>query len=138
MWHFFSRASDIPSRASIVKVSSPNIAGSLPYVVAIGMISQVMNVSKRKQAIVPIHHLQVSKVCCFSEPFFCKMATPHLGGCVVTPWTSVHYFSSKLHHACMAPQVTEHVCWPIPYQHTWSKLQPPMSMLWILYTQTIG
>jgi len=80
-----SWASDIPSGASIVEVSSPSIAGSLPYVVAIGMISQVMNVSKRKQAIVPINHLQVSKICCFSEPFFSKMATPHLGGSVVSP-----------------------------------------------------
>jgi len=60
---FCSWASDISSRTSIVKVSSPNIAGSLPNVVAIGMISQMMNVSKRKQAIVPINDLQVSKIC---------------------------------------------------------------------------
>jgi len=112
---FCSWASDISSRTSIVKVSSPNIAGSLPNVVAIGMISQMMNVSKRKQAIVPINDLQVSKICWFSEPFFGKMATPHLCGSVVTPWTTVHYFSSELHHTCMTPQVTEHVCWPIPH-----------------------
>ncbi|KAL5192028.1 hypothetical protein HKD37_04G011203 [Glycine soja] len=54
---FCSRASHIPSRPSIVKVSPPNIVGSLPYVIAVGMISQKVNISKRKQAIVPINHL---------------------------------------------------------------------------------
>lgn len=111
---FSSWTSHISSRTSIVKVSPPNIVSSLSYVIAIGMISQLVHVWERKQVIVPINHLKVSKISCFSKTFFSKMATAHLGASVVTPWTGIHNFSSKLNHACMASQVTEQECWPIP------------------------
>lgn len=122
-----------PSRTTIVKVSPPNTISPLLYIITVWMISQKMKIWQWEQIIIPIHHLQIPKIGCFSEPFFCKMAAAHLCWCMEPWWSEVHYFSSELYHACMASQVTEQKRRPISHQESPSKFQPPISMLWVLH-----
>lgn len=97
----------ISSGSSIVKIIPPHIINPSSYIVTIRVIRQDPEIRQRNQAVVPINHLQIAKIRCFSEAFSGKMATAHLSPCVRTRWPSVHDFPTKLDHVCVVPQVCE-------------------------------
>lgn len=99
------------------------------------MIRQEMEIRHGQEVIIPIHNLQIPEVGCFSEAVVGEAAATHLGWRVVSPWSCVHYLSSKLYHARVASQMAEQEVRPVPDEQPGPELEPPVPVLWILDEQ---
>ena len=117
-----SRAFDIPAGAAVVEVAAPVGVGASLDVVAGRVVGEELEVGRRDEAVVPVHHLQVAEVGGAVEPLAGEVTAAHLRRRVRPRRPRVHHLAAKLHHVAVVRQVGEQIRWPIPHHHTRAQL----------------
>jgi hypothetical protein len=127
-----SRAVYISPWSSIVEVAAPVSVGPSLDAVAPGVVGEELQVARRDEVVVPVHHLQVAEVGGTVEALTGEAPAAHLRRRVRPGRPGVDDLAAELHHVGVPRQVGEQVRRPVADDQARAHLQPPVTVLRIL------